>query len=48
MNYDDKILINSVGQGLKLLDFPEIDLMNLDPKLLAKLKIKIKNDIVQM
>lgn len=48
LTYDDKILINSIGQGLKLLDFPEIDLMNLDPRLLEKLKIKIKNGKLQV
>lgn len=49
LTYDDKILITSHGQGLKLNDFPEIDLMNLDPKLLKKLKIKIlKNKKLQI
>ncbi|MBI9045131.1 MAG: DUF4438 domain-containing protein [Anaerolineaceae bacterium] len=40
MTYDDKIIIFSKGQGLKLVDYPEIKLFNLDPDLLNKLNIK--------
>nr|NJM01870.1 DUF4438 domain-containing protein [Desulfobacula sp.] len=40
LTYDDKIMIRSRGQGLKLLDYPEIRLFNLDPGLLNKMKIK--------
>ncbi len=40
MNYDDKIIIRARGQGLKLLDYPEITLFNLDPELLDKMKIR--------
>lgn len=36
---DDKFLIKSYGQGLCLLDHPEITVMNLDPELLEKLNI---------
>ena len=36
----DKILIKSFGQGLKLLDYPEIMLFNLDPAFLEKMNIK--------
>ncbi len=43
LNYGDKILIKSVGQGLKLLDYPEITIMNLDPDLLDRLGIEEKN-----
>lgn len=39
MTYDDKILIFAKGQGLKLLDYPEIALFNLDPALLDKMDI---------
>jgi len=39
MTYDDKIIIHAKGQGLKLLDYPDIFLYNLDPALLAKMKI---------
>ncbi len=40
LTYDDKIMIHSKGQGLKLLDYPDIRLFNLDPGLLKKMKIK--------
>ena len=40
LTYDDKIVIRGRGQGLKLLDYPEISLFNLDPELLAKMKIE--------
>ena len=40
MSYDDKIIIHSKGQGLKLNDHPEIMLYNLDPMLLEKMSIK--------
>jgi hypothetical protein len=40
MTYDDKIMIHARGQGLKLLDYPDIRLFNLDPALLKKMKIK--------
>lgn len=37
---EDKILIKAYGQGLKLLDYPEIKIFNLDPSLLEKMNIK--------
>ena len=40
LTYDDKIIIRARGQGLKLVDYPEIILYNLDPALLKKMKIK--------
>lgn len=40
LTYDDKIIIRSKGQGLRLLDYPEITLFNLDPSLLEKMKIR--------
>ena len=40
MTYDDKIMIYAHGQGLQLLDFPDIKLFNLDPSLLKKMQIK--------
>ena len=39
LTYDDKILIMSKGQGLKLLDYPDIVLFNLDPELLKKMGV---------
>ncbi len=40
LNMDDKILIEGFGQGLKLLDFPEVKIYNLDPSLLEKFPLK--------
>lgn len=40
LTYDDKIIVFSKGQGLKLLDYPEITLFNLDPDLLQRIKIQ--------
>jgi len=44
MTYDDKIIIRAKGQGLTLLDYPEIKLFNLDPALLKKMRIREKKD----
>ena len=38
--YDDTIIIYAKGQGLRLIDYPNIMLYNLDPALLRKMKIK--------
>ena len=38
---DDKILIEGFGQGLKLLDFPEVKVYNTDPAVLHKMPIRI-------
>jgi len=40
LTYDDKIIINARGQGLKLLDYPKIRIVNTAPSLLNKLQIK--------
>ena len=40
MTTDDKILIKAYGQGLKLLDYENIHVMNIDPMLLEKLPIQ--------
>ncbi len=39
----DKIQIKAMGQGLKLLDFPDIHIFNTDPALFKKLGIFIQN-----
>jgi hypothetical protein len=39
LTYDDKIIVRAKGQGLQLVDFPDVMLYNLDPDLLAKLHI---------
>ena len=41
INMDDKILIEGFGQGLKLLDFPEIKIYNLDPAVLHKMPLRV-------
>lgn len=38
--YEDKIIIHARGQGMKLIDYPEIILFNLDPGLLEKMQIE--------
>lgn len=40
MTYDDTIIIHAKGQGMKLMDYPDIMLYNLAPELLKKIKIK--------
>lgn len=40
LTYKDNIIIFAKGQGLKLMDYPEIMLYNLDPTVLKKMKIK--------
>ncbi len=40
---DDKFLVRSYGQGLELLDYPDITVMNCDPNFLDKLNI-IENE----
>ncbi|MFC1521999.1 DUF4438 domain-containing protein [Elusimicrobiota bacterium] len=42
LTMDDKILIRGYGQGLKLLDYPDIAVYNLDPGLLHKMGIEAK------
>jgi hypothetical protein len=44
MAYGDTIMVHSKGQGLKLTDFPDVSLFNLDPSLLAKMKITVADD----
>lgn len=44
MQYGDTIMVQSKGQGLKLVDFPQISLFNLDPALLAKMNITVAED----
>jgi hypothetical protein len=46
MTLDDKILIRTVGQGLKLLDYPDIHCYNVDPVLVHKMNIKAKGKIL--
>jgi hypothetical protein len=40
LTYSDTIMVHAKGQGLKLLDYPDIVLFNLAPGLLKKMKIR--------
>ncbi len=40
----DKILIKAFGTGLRLGDFPQVRIMNLDPALLKRLKLRRRKD----
>ena len=44
MTYEDKIIVYGKGQGLKLVDYPDIKLSNLDPELFKKMDIKEGGD----
>ena len=44
----DKILIKAFGVGLKLLDFPEIKLMNMDPRLFEALGLNTNGEKVEV
>lgn len=44
----DKIMIKAFGVGLKLTDFPDIVVMNLDPGLLETLKIEARGDKLEI
>lgn len=43
MTIDDKILVKAHGQGMKLLDHPDISVMSIDPNLFEKLGIEEEN-----
>lgn len=40
MTLDDKILIEAFGQGIKLVDYPDVTLYSIDPGLLGKIGLK--------
>ncbi|NWF86970.1 DUF4438 domain-containing protein [Candidatus Bathyarchaeota archaeon] len=44
----DKVLVKAFGVGLKLLDYPEIKVMNLDPRFLEALNSKTKGDKLEV
>jgi hypothetical protein len=44
----DRILVKAFGVGLKLLDYPEIKLMNMDPRLLTALDPKPKGEKLEV
>src|SRR4030042_1386598 len=44
----DKILVKAFGVGLKLVDFPDVKVMNMDPYFLEALKPKPKGDKLEV
>lgn len=44
----DKVLVKAFGVGLKLLDFPDVKVMNMDPAFLEKLKPKAKGEKLEI
>ena len=40
---DDKILVKGYGQGLALVDYPQVKIMSIDPELFGKLNIREEN-----
>ena len=48
MAVDDKILVKSWGQGLKLIDYPEIKVMNIDPQLFLNIPIVEEQGILKV
>ena len=40
----DKVLVKAFGVGLKLLDCPDVKVMNMDPRFLEALDLKVKGD----
>lgn len=48
MTTDDKVLIKAHGQGLKLCDYPNIHVMNIDPMLLEKMGIQQGPDGIEV
>lgn len=43
LTLDDKILVKGYGQGLELLDYPEIKVMSIDPHMFLKMGIEEKD-----
>ena len=44
LNIDDQIMVRAQGQGMELLDYPDITLRNMSPALLEKMSIKEKKN----
>jgi len=44
MAIDDKILVKGHGQGMQLLDYPDVHVMSLDPELFEKMNIREENN----
>ncbi len=43
ITYEDKFMVKSYGMGLRLLDYPDVMLYNMDPDLLQKMNIREEN-----
>ncbi len=48
MMIGDKILVKGFGQGLKIDECEDVRVMNVDPRLLEKLDVQVKNGIVEI
>ncbi len=48
LTIDDKIMVKAYGQGLKLEDYPEIQLMSIDPDLFENINITEKDGKLQV
>ena len=48
LTIDDKIMVKAYGQGLKLKDYPEVQLMSIDPDMFEKMNITEKDGKLQV
>lgn len=48
LTIDDKIMVKAYGQGMKLVDYPEIQLMSIDPDMFEKMNITEKDGKLQV
>lgn len=48
LTLDDKFLIKAIGQGLELLDYPDVKCYNLSPSLLKKMNVREKGAILEV
>ena len=48
LTYDDKIVIRGRGLGLKLSDYPDVSLFNLDPQLLQRMNIEEADGVLRV
>ncbi|MDF9824963.1 hypothetical protein M2475_001418 [Breznakia sp. PF5-3] len=48
LNGDESMLIKGFGQGLELLDYPNIKVLNLDPKLLSKMHLHETKGVLEI
>ena len=46
LTYQDQLLVKAFGRGLKLLDYPDIAVMNLDPAVLERMVIEEKDGAI--